>query len=437
MKVFRYILFILLGALFVLIWKSLPILSGYGAKVLCSGVFVAGREPEEVERDDLGDFPFNLVSFTVDRKDQSVTGSVLGLARKKAVFRQGLGGVLLNGVSEEAFKNRRVALAVPPSLDPDTVNWPQGDRIADTLQDGVDRAGIERAIDGAFREGKSHKRRTRAVIVLYKGQLVGERYAPGFSRNTMQLGWSMTKSITNALLGILVKQGKLDIRSAAPVEAWRNDERRTITLTNLMNMRSGLRWWEFYAGPSACTDMLFKEKDMGAFATGSPLKDTPGIRFTYSSGTANILSAIIRQTIGDNGYYRFPYEQLFFRIGMYHTLLEPDAGGTFVGSSYCYATPRDWARFGLLYLNDGVWGGERILPEGWVDFTRSGTGYGALWWLKKYPHVPADCYSCEGYEGQHVWVIPSRKLVVVRLALEHGDKLDTDHFLGQILASTR
>jgi CubicO group peptidase (beta-lactamase class C family) len=251
----------------------------------------------------------------------------------------------------------------------------------------------------------------------------------------MQLGWSMTKSITNALLGILVKQNKLDIRSPAPVEAWKNDERRAITLTDLMNMRSGLRWWEFYAGPSACTDMLFKQKNMGAFAMGSSLADTPGVHWAYSSGTANILSAIIRQTIGDSGYYRFPYEQLFYKIGMVHTLLEPDAGGTFVGSSYCYATPRDWARFGLLYLNDGVWNGERILPEGWVDFTRSGTHYGALWWLKRYPHVPADCYSCEGYEGQHVWVIPSRKLVVVRLALEHGDKLDVDHFLGQILAS--
>jgi CubicO group peptidase (beta-lactamase class C family) len=437
MRILRYFLFAFLVGLIVLAWKSLPILTGYGAKVLCSGVFVAGRTPADVELEDLGDFPFNLPSFTVDLRDSSVTASILGLARKEALFRRGLGGVLVNGISGQELKAQRLILPVPPLIDQDTIDWPQGNRIADTLCGGVDAQKIRFAMDEAFREGKSRKRRTRAVIILYKGQIIGERYAAGFSANTPQLGWSMTKSITNALLGILVKQGKLDIGAPAPVASWNSDERRTITLANLMNMRSGLRWWEFYAGPSHCTDMLFKEKNMGEFAMESSPGSAPGTQFNYSSGTANILSAIVRKTIGDSGYYRFPYEQLFYKTGMLHTVLETDAGGTFVGSSYCYATPRDWARFGLLYMNDGVWNGERILPEGWVAFTRTGEGYGALWWLKKYPRVPRDCFSCEGYEGQHVWVIPSRKLVIVRLALEHGDKLDAGQFLGEVLAAVR
>ena len=437
MRILRYLLFTLLAALFVLVWKSLPILSGYGAKVLCSGIFVAERNPADVVRDDLGDFPFSLVSYTVDQEDSSVTGSILGMARKKALFRRGLGSVLVNGISGQELKSQRVRLSAPPSMNQDTIDWPQGNRITDTFRDGVDAQKVQSAMDEVFREGKSHKIDTRAVVILYHGQIIGEQYAAGFSVNTPQLGWSMTKSIINALLGILVKQGKLDIRAPAPVEAWKNDERRTITQANLMNMRSGLRWWEFYTGPSPCTDMLFKEKNMGEFAMESSLSNQPGTQYKYSSGTVNILSAIVRKTIGDADYYRFPYEQLFYKIGMLHTVLETDAGGTFVGSSYCYATPRDWARFGLLYMNDGVWNGERILPEGWVAFTRTGEGYGALWWLKKYPHVPADCFSCEGFGGQHVWVIPSRKLVIVRLALEHGDRMDADRFLGEVLAAVR
>ncbi|HTR32079.1 MAG TPA: serine hydrolase, partial [Puia sp.] len=147
-----------------------------------------------------------------------------------------------------------------------------------------------------------------------------------------------------------------------------------------------------------------------------------------------------RRTVGDSDYYRFPYEQLFYRIGMYSAVLELDAGGTFVGSSYCYATARDWARFGMLYLQDGVWNGQRVLPERWVEFTHTGEGYGALWWLNRggrYPHMPKDCYWCDGYEGQFIWVIPSKDLVVVRLALERGRKLDPDRFVAAVVEAMR
>jgi hypothetical protein len=243
----------------------------------------------------------------------------------------------------------------------------------------------------------------------------------------------------------------MNIYEPVPFAQWKNDARNTITISDLMHMSSGLNWWEFYAAPSDCTNMLFNEKSMGEFAIRSSLATSPGSVFNYSSGSANMLSYLIRLSLGDSIYYKFPYEQLFYRAGMYSAVLEQDAGGTFIGSSYCYATARDWARFGLLYLNDGIINGERIFPEGWVSFTRTPTkakdeqkrGYGALWWLNKrsntdnndkvHPDVPSDAYACLGYEGQSVWVIPSKKLVVVRMALEKKHKLDPNDFLPGII----
>ncbi len=442
--IFKFLVLVFGLSILVYIKEALPIISGYGCKIVCSGVFVAGRTPEAVIRDDLGSFPLNFGTYTVDRTDSSVTGSVLGMATRVAVYRSGLGATLVSGMTEEVLKEQRIERAGMPAVEPDSVDWPMGDRVR---EERVNRGGmgLSVAVGKAFGDGRERRTGTRAVIVLYHGQIVAERYAPGFDRHTRLTGWSMTKGITNALVGILVNEGRLNIYQAAPVEAWEEDQRSKITVADLLHMESGLRWWEFYAGPSDATQMLFKEKDMGAYAVRSAVRNPPRKVFNYSSGTANILSSIIRKAVPDSDYYRFPYEQLFYKTGMYSAVLEPDAGGTFVGSSYCYATARDWARFGLLYLQDGVWNGQRILPKGWVDFTQTGDAatedsYGALWWLNKglrHPKLPADCYSCEGYEGQYIWVIPSRDVVVVRLACEHGGRLDPDAFVPGVLGSLR
>src|SRR6185312_8605056 len=403
--ILKFLLVVIALGLVVLIRESLPIISGYGAKVLCSGVFVAGRTPEDVIKNDLSGFPLSLGTYAVDRADSSVTGKVWGMALRKAIFRHGLGATLISGATEEEVRDQHIDRATPPTINPDTVDWPDGRR-----DPAADAGALGSAVGLAFGEGGAAATGTRAVIVLHHGQVVAERYAEGFTRRSRLTGWSMTKSVINALVGILVRQGRLNVAQAAPVDGWRNDGRGKITIDNLLRMNSGLRWWEFYAAPSDATRMLYREKDMGQYATTSGLAHPPGTVFNYSSGTTNILSAIIRRTVGDPGYYQFPYTELFYPIGMYSAVLEPDAGGTFVGSSYCYATARDWARFGLLYLRDGVWGGRRILPAGWVNYTRSGEGYGAQWWLnrsKRYPHIPADCMACEGYEGQYIWVIPS------------------------------
>lgn len=431
---------LVLGVLILLfIWKSLPIISGYAAKVVASGVFVAGRPAKDVMQQDLVSFPGNLASCRVDSADSSVTASVLGLAPRKAIYRGGLGVTLVSGLSEAEIRAQKVVVAAPPVVDQDTVDWPMGDRVAVTA--GGDR--VAAAVGLAFGQGAAASG-TRAVVVVYRGRIVGERYAPGFDRHTRLTGWSMTKGVTSAMAGILVGQHRLNVQEPAPVEQWQKDDRRRIRVEDLLHMNSGLSWWELYAGPADATRMLFEEGDMGTFAERSALRHSPGKVFNYSSGTANILSSIIRNKIGTD-YYRWPYEQLFYKIGMYSAMLEPDAGGTFVGSSYCYATARDWARFGLLYLRDGVWEGQRILPEGWVAYTRkggnyeAGNGYGAMWWLnsdgRRFPGVPADCFCCEGYEGQWLWVIPSRDLVVVRLAMEHGRRLRSAAFLRGIMAA--
>jgi hypothetical protein len=328
--ILKFLGLVFLVSFIVVIWKALPIISGYAAKVACSGIFVSGRQPDRVLGDDLSSFPVNLASCSINYQDSSVTASVLGLGSRKAVYRWRLGATLVNGMTEEALREQHVVRPLVPVLNPDTIDWPNGDRLGvlhlEVLQKalgdmgrdvalrmgdtgnslrGLDTMKMRAAIDRAF-EGGSAATGTRAVVVIWHGRLVAERYADGFDRHTRLAGWSMTKSVTNALAGILVKEGKLNTGAPAPISAWSGDDRRLITVADLMHMNSGLRWWEFYGGPSDATDMLFKEANMGEYAANSSLRHSPGQVFNYSSGTANILSLILRKAIGEEYYYRFP-----------------------------------------------------------------------------------------------------------------------------------
>ena len=432
-------------------WVSFPIISGYGAKVFCSAVFVSGRPEQEVRREELAAFPLTLAHYTVDYRDSSVTGTVWGLAEKKVIYRKGLGATLVSEWPEQQVRAEHFPLAEAGKTRQDTIPWPMGDRLADTIPAGLDTSVLQKALDGPFVEkDTANPIRTRAVVVVYKGQIVGERYAPGFSSATPLLGWSMAKSITGALIGILVGDGKLRVEAPAPVPEWSSpdDPRHAITLANLLQQSSGLRFEENYTKSSDATKMLFQRADAGAYTAAHPLKDKPGTIWYYSSGNSNILSRIIRQTVGETAYHAFPYDRLFHKTGMYSAILEPDASGTFVGSSFMYASARDWARFGLLYLGDGVFNGERILPDGWVAHSTTPAPsalkgqYGYQLWLnagtkgsaddRLYPHAPADMFCADGYEGQNVFIIPSRQLVVVRLGLTHG-KFDADQLLEDVL----
>jgi CubicO group peptidase (beta-lactamase class C family) len=216
-----------------------------------------------------------------------------------------------------------------------------------------------------------------------------------------------------------------------------------------MQASSGLAWQEIYAGASTATNMLFRKKDAGAFAAASKVETAPNTKWYYSSGTTNIISRITKQTIGEADYHVFPYREIFNKIGAYSMVIEPDPSGTFIGSSFSYATARDWARFGLLYLNDGVWNNERILPEKWVKYSTTPADaapqgeYGAQIWLnagnkknpndKRFPDVPNDMYLMDGFEGQNVVMVPSKDVVIVRLGLSQKREFDTNAFVRDIL----
>ena len=438
------------GLLIYYSWISFPLMAGYGAKVMCSAVFDGGRSEHQVREQDLSAYMMRMADFHVNYNDSSVTGSIFGFGQRKAIYRNGLGSTLISELSEKKIRAQQYRLPARPVINTDTILWPMGDRLIDTFPPAIDSVRLQSAIKKAFVENDTILPvRTRAVIVLYNGRLIAEHYADGFSAKTKLAGWSMTKTVTSALIGILVKQGKFFAGSPAPVPEWQSagDPRHSISIENLLQQRSGLDFDEVYYRASDATRMLFQRSDMAAFTASHPLKFKPGSVFHYSSGNSNILSRIIRQTVGDSMYYGFPYTELFYKLGMYSAVLEPDPSGTFVGSSYMYATARDWARLGLLFLNDGVFNKERILPEGWVaKSTKSSStdkrGYGYQIWLnagsdssvKHFPSAPSDMFYADGFESQLIFVIPSKKLVIVRLGLTQHNNFNADLFLHDVLA---
>jgi len=464
------VLILAAGVYFVVKNQYLQMMSlgtGSKAKIMCSSVFLSGRDPAVIEAEDLSFHPlYKYFKTKVDYDKQIVTCSLLGtgLFEAKAVYRDGIGAVLLNdGVSEQDVRGWP-ASAVDPAIDesdPEAVDWPTGDRmILVPPSDAIDVARVRAAVDRLFVEADpNHLLRSRAVIVLYDGNLICEKYAPGITKDTRLLSWSTAKSVTSALIGILVGQGKLDLKSPAPVAEWAEagDPRRAITLDQLLRMSSGLEWSEAYADRpiSDVNDMLFRKSDMGSYAASKPPASDPDSVWNYSSGTANIVQRLIRKTFAsDEDYWNFPRRALFDRIGMRSVVFERDGSGTFVGSSYLYATARDFARFGLLCLNDGVWLGERILPEGWLKYSTAPAPaapqgkYGALFWLNKgdpgkpetrpYPKLPEDAYFALGYQGQTIAVLPSQKLVVVRLGMTYDDDWGgMNVFLPEIVASVK
>ena len=451
-KIFKVFLYLLLVPLIVGIWyawNAFPAVSGYGAKDICSAVYLQHRHPADVIKEYQGDFPKSLGTYTVNEKDSSVTGSVWGFAKRRAIYRPFIGCTLVNDFTESEIRAQHFDIPAAPVDNRDSIAWPYGDKVNDNIPAEVNKALMDKAIDNVLNETDNGKPLyTRAVLVVYKGQIIAEKYAPGFDKNTVMLGWSMSKSLTAAMIGILVKQGKLSVNEPAPVAEWKDNKKQQIKLLHLLQQTTGLDFKEKYTWPSEVTKMLFNKGDMAAYTASLDLKYEPGTVFNYSSGNSNIPSRIIRNTVGEKDYAGFPYRALFHKINAYSFLLEPDASGTYIGSSYSYATARDFARFGLLYYNNGMWNGEQILPVNWVkESVQPSTAdkqknYGYQFWLNGYeendsskhlyPDVPADMYFADGYGGQDVYIIPSRKLVVVRLGLH---KIDENKFLKEVIAS--
>jgi CubicO group peptidase (beta-lactamase class C family) len=421
----------------------LPIITGYAAKNLCSAVFVSSRNQEDVEEVDLN---FSFIKFTrntVNYFEKSVTSHFLW-GKSKAIYRDGFGVTLLRNVKEDKILKSRYPSGTNPNYSQENIKWPMGD-ILPAKTTGIDTVKLAQ-ITRKLINDNSYGGDVFAFMVVHKGIPVAEAYKPQFNKKTRLLSWSMAKSFINAMVGILVREGKLDINKPVDIDEWKGDERSKITLNNLMQMQSGLKWNEDYGNRSDVTLMLHCESDMSHFAIRQPLAHPSGTFWYYSSGTTNIVSYLIRRQFNsDSLYYAFANNQLFNKIGMPDAVFEVDPSGTRVGSSYLYATARDYARFGLLFQNDGVFNRERILPEGWVKYSTSVASasnglYGSFFWLnrsKALKSAPEDMYACDGHDGQHIYILPTQQLVVVVLGYSPLSKggMDTDRLLKDILSS--
>lgn len=441
-KIIIPILLIALAAGIYYLNSLMPVITGYAAKNLASGVFVAGRSQQSLEAEDLNFSVIKYVYSTVDTVKKEVTSRFLW-GKSKAIYIEGFGCTLVKEYDEREIRQRPYPnLAVVPDR-PDTISWPAGDVISDSIPAGIDRQKLNAAVQKAM-SGSIPNKGTFALMVVYKGQPVAEAYRKDFNPNTRFLSWSMAKSFTNTLVGIRVRQGNLAIDQPLSFEDWNVGTPRKISLNNLMHMNSGLKWNEDYGTLSDVTVMLHKQGDMGAYAAERESVYRPDSLWYYSSGTTNIACLALRQNFpSDEDYWSFPRKELFNKIGMRSAVFELDASGTFVGSSYLYATVRDYARFGLLYLNKGNWLGEQILPENWVDYTTtpangSNGQYGAFFWLNRsgdQPDAPADAYLCKGHDGQFIVIIPSKQLVVVRTGFSKKGEFDLNLLLKDLLAA--
>ncbi len=318
---------------------------------------------------------------------------------------------------------------IPLPGQPEGVPWPTLEWPEAPPPDGVDRAMLDELLDATFSEPQPTTTvRTNELLVVHRGRFVAERYAENNGPEDPQPSWSMAKSILHAAVGVLVRDGLLDVSQPAAVPEWQepDDPRAAITLDSLLHMTSGLHFVEDYVDNqiSDVLKMLIPPgvEDTGAFAASFPLDHPPDTVSNYSSGTSNIVSAIVKRIVGPGDeYLAFLRRELFDRIGMASARPRIDASGTWIGSSFCFCTPRDFARFGLLYLRDGVWDGERILPEGWVDYARTPApvqpdepdrGYGAHWWLLKDDDLGS--FFASGYAGQMIMLVPALDLIIVR-----------------------
>jgi len=398
--------------------------TGYAAKIVCSNHFIAGRDAEQVLKVDVqapGHPLLGFVTAAVDEEARIVSSSLLGIfGTSYALARDGMGCTSVPDGEMDAA--RRMALSVAES-EPAPVQdmlWPEGARVEPSQEETVSAI-----LDDAEMTGPG----MRALVVVKNGRIVGERYGEGFSADTPLLGWSMTKTVTAAIIGTLVREGRLALDQDDLFELWSTDDRSAITIAELMAMSSGLAFNEDYGDVTDVTRMLYLEPDMAGFAAAKDLVAAPGSVFSYSSGTTLMLSRIWQDSFDDPAAsLAWPRNALFAPLGMRSAVFEADARGTFAGSSYLYATARDWARFGQFLMQDGVWQGRHILPDGYVAMMREPApasdgvyGKGQLWLRgpggDAEADLPDDTFWLRGHDGQSVTIVPSRDLVVARLGL--------------------
>jgi len=402
--------------------------TGFSAKNVCSGHFISGFSQEEVVNQALipiDDF-FKHIDNQIDDVNKRVTSSIHGFFKRTAIYRPVIGCQLLaiNG----PLKNT----VIPPSVI-NHVSDKKSSSQSDEITTDTNRK-LEKIVHNFFSSKDDSTRRSKSVLVWHQGSIVAEKYAQGITADTPLLSWSMAKSITNMLVAILIRKGQLNLKQPTGLNEWSDKpQQKKITLDQLLRMSSGLEFNETYGIGSDAALMLSIAPSAGKYAANKPLEFPPDSHWSYSSGTTNIISLIIQRAIANSpqNYYQFAQQQLFQPLGISSALLETDAEGTIIGSSYMYATTRDWTKLALLMLNDGVWQGQRILPQGWVKYSTTASTtdwlnhYGAHFWLnydpsdgktkRVWPKLPSDAFYMAGFQGQRVVIIPSKQLIVVRM----------------------
>jgi CubicO group peptidase (beta-lactamase class C family) len=402
--------------------------AGYTAKIVCSSVFISGRDPETVLQQDVqapGHPLLRLMRVSVDREARVVRAGLLGFfGGGLAVARDGTGCATVPDGDLARARAHTAAAALPAA--PRAGRWPAGDEV------GAAAPTLAALLDDATLAGPG----MRALVVLHRGRIVAERYGSGFDASTPLLGWSMSKTVTAALIGTLVRDGRIDIERDALFPAWGDDARRRIAITNLLSMSSGLSFNEDYGSVTDVTRMLYLEPDMAAFAQLQPLAQPVGSHFNYASGSTVLLARLWQDAMPGTTALAWPRQALFDPLGMRSAVMEADARGTFVGSSYMYATGRDWARFALCLLQDGRWNGQALLPPAWVARMRAPSAaapadysQGQMWLHGPRAgtapvqnpdagfQLPPDTVWMNGHDGQSIALVPSRQLAVVRLGL--------------------
>ena len=436
--------------------------AGMAAHHICAGVFVVGRDyersPEEVVAQDIRRFDIfkwqDDFEYAVNFETRTVSVSGEDFGTRSAEYNGDQGCTVLPAGLEAVTFEPQVVERLSP--DPAVTAWPTGDLDAyhDPAPAEVDMAALEGALDWTMAQAEHN---TRALVVVYAGKILGERYAPGFTRNTPQISWSQGKSISSALVGAAMQAGHLDagLDDPAPVPEWQGegDPRRKIRIRDILNMSSGLDFvnlgWRDSLSWTHVDEhrrIYFEGIDVFEHAVNQPMDRAPGEIFRYRNSDPLTANYIVREAVEARGenWLTYPQRILFDRIGARNYVLETDAWGNFIISGYDYGSAWDWARFGLLHLWDGVWPtpdgeSDRILPEGWVDFISTPApgaelrDYGGLFWVNRggaLPRAPEDAFWAAGFMGQYTVIIPSYDLVIVRLGPSPGD---IDAYLSDIV----
>tara|TARA_Y100000815_G_scaffold267561_1_gene287266 strand:+ start:80 stop:1477 length:1398 start_codon:yes stop_codon:yes gene_type:complete len=419
---------------------------GQQAIFMCNGLFTSNRSLEQVFEQELaffrepigtsegGDYEVNW-----DRRAVAI-GAPGAVPVMRAAFREGIGCVILppDQSLEDIDRLPELTLPYPPG-DPAQIPWPDGDLIESTgLPANVDEEKLLAASNWAF-DRESPEQVTLSLVVVYNGQIIHERYAPGFDVTTRTRTWSTAKSIASTLIGMLVDEGRLALDEPLGFDWYPNarspetDPRNEITLRHVLNMSSGLETVDNrgleYATGSGMSYWAGSSSVVGARSRA--LIREPGTYWDYENYDTLLGVYAMKLALGgEKAYAEFPRKALLDKIGMRNTLVSTDRFGDFVMSSQIYTNARDLARFGLLYLGNGIWNGERLLSEEWIDFVRTpapatksiGSIYGGQWWLvpEGRDDVPKDAYSTSGNRGQFSIIVPSHDMVIVRRGLDYG-----------------